>query len=891
MARTELESGFEVTRTTEMGRTATYRVEPLYAGGQKLTNTAPCGCQSEVLSESDGSQTFTGPDGTVIAIQLGPDPRFGMQSPILDSMEVLTPDGLNFSMNFERSVTLADENDILSLQTLTDTTQMNGRNIIREYDASTRTFTTTSPQGRMRVDTYNDIGRLVESIVTGLEPTQIAYDTNGRPIAIVQGADAAARELSVAYNANGFISSITDPMSRSVGFEYDAAGRITRKTLADGQEILFEHDAKGNIISITPPDRSAHNFVYTSVNRLGEYTPPELGATPVATSYVYNLDRQLTQMQRPDGATLNVAYDSAGRVSTRTFPRGTVGYTYDVSSGKLSAIDAPGGEKLSLAYDGSLLTERVWSGTITGSIEQTYDDNFHIVSRSVNGAQSVAFTYDQDGLITQAGGLSVTHDSGNGFITGTTLGSAADSRSYNGFGERLNYTASYGGSTRFAAQYTRDKLGRITENTETVEGSTNTYNYTYDSVGRLTEVEENAITVEAYTYDANGNRLTADGVSATYDNQDRLTQFGTTIYTYTNNGELKTKTAGTETTTYTYDVPGNLTRVILPDGTQIDYIIDGVNHRIGKKINGSLVQGFLYKDQLNPIAELNGSGAVISRFVYASKPNVPDYMIVGGNTYRIISDHLGSPRLVIDIATGTTAQRLDYDAFGNVITDTNPGFQPFGFAGGIYDPVTGLTRFGHRDYDAETGRWTAKDPLRFFAGDTNLYGYVLNDPVNFVDPKGLEEQAQSTGLLDSVIQWARDHAPDAAFRLAESIDDGQLGASIGRRIQGIMGWADNIAGIALGSGQDLWRELTSIPDDVTQLAVHGAGVFACGANLAGEVLGMLPAPILSSLGRQAGQNLSEGIPATIDLYNEAAHAPDMESPGVGQDATSDVLGW
>jgi RHS repeat-associated protein len=83
----------------------------------------------------------------------------------------------------------------------------------------------------------------------------------------------------------------------------------------------------------------------------------------------------------------------------------------------------------------------------------------------------------------------------------------------------------------------------------------------------------------------------------------------------------------------------------------------------------------------------------------------------GGVTYRIVSDHLGSPRLVINTTDGTVAQRMDYDEFGNVILDTNPGFQPFGFAGGLYDQHTGLTRFGARDYDAVTGRWTEKDPI------------------------------------------------------------------------------------------------------------------------------------------------------------------------------------
>jgi len=48
-------------------------------------------------------------------------------------------------------------------------------------------------------------------------------------------------------------------------------------------------------------------------------------------------------------------------------------------------------------------------------------------------------------------------------------------------------------------------------------------------------------------------------------------------------------------------------------------------------------------------------------------------------------------------------------------------------------------RFGYRDYDPETGRWTAKDPIGFAGGDTDLYGYCLNDPVNAVDPSGLFE--------------------------------------------------------------------------------------------------------------------------------------------------------
>ena len=813
LTRTELTNGYEVTRTTEMGRVATYRVESTYPGWQNVTNTTPCGCQSEVLIEPDGSQTFNRPDGIVVTTQLGPDPRFGMQAPIFASMDVSTPDGLTLSIGSERTATLVDENDLFSLQTLTDTTNINGRTLTRVFDVANRTLTKTTPEGRTRVETFNEQQQPIESTVGSLEPVQISYNTDGQIASIVQETGAETRELSITYNSNGFISSITDPMLRSIDFEYDAVGRVTSQTITGGPEILFDYDAKGNLTAITPPGRPAHNFVYTSVDRPLEYAPPELGITPVDTTYVHNLDRQLTQIQRPDGETLDIDYDSAGRLSSRTLPRGTVGYTYDGTSGLLSEIVAPGGETLSFDYDGSLFTEWVWNGTVSGSVEQTYDNNFHIVSRSVNDANTIAYTYDQDGLMTQAGSLNITRDSVNGYISGTTLGSATDSQSYNGFGERINYTASYSGSPRFSTQYTRDKLGRITEKSEIVEGTANTYNYTYDTVGRLTEVQKDSIVIEAYAYDDNGNRLTADGINATYDSQDRLTQFGATAYTYTNNGELNTKTIGTDTTTYAYDVLGNLMQVILPDGTQIDYIIDGVNHRIGKKINGSLIQGFLYKDQLNPVAELDGSGSVVSRFIYASKTHVPDYMIKGGSTFRIISDHLGSPRLVIDIATGTTVQRIDYDSFGNVVNDTSPGFQPFAFAGGLNDSDTKLLRFGVRDYDVSTGRWTAKDPILFNGRSTNLYGYVTNEPVNYIDPIGMVTIAPNPGL-----------GPTGASSGVEAIAGLIAGEIFDTGIQvleelGVL-QEDSVPNIGTGLAEPIvegWAELLSVGDDIRQV--------------------------------------------------------------------------
>ena len=106
-------------------------------------------------------------------------------------------------------------------------------------------------------------------------------------------------------------------------------------------------------------------------------------------------------------------------------------------------------------------------------------------------------------------------------------------------------------------------------------------------------------------------------------------------------------------------------------------------------------------------------------------------------TYRYVTDVRGSVLAVVDADSGAVAQELVYDPYGRVLSDTNVGFQPFAFASGLYDAETGLVRFGARDYDAEVGRWTAKDPIGFGGGDTVLYAYVGGDPVGGVDPTGL----------------------------------------------------------------------------------------------------------------------------------------------------------
>jgi RHS repeat-associated protein len=758
LERTDYADGYTVDKTSALGRLTTYDVTSLSDGNRQRLVTDPAGLTTETLTETNGSTTVTSPDGSVTTIQQGPDPRFGMQSPISKSLSVVTPGGLSYTHTANRNVTLEFNNEPLSLLTMTDTVNTNGRTSTGVYNATNRIYTLTTPEGRQSTTLLDALGRVIQYQIAGLEPINYSYDTRGRLDGILTGTVPDDRIYTFTYDAEGFLDSITDPLGHTTSYLNDPVGRTTRQTLPDLREIDYGYDANGNVTSITPPGRPAHAFDYNAVNLTSFYDPPDIGITPDTTTYSYSLDKEMIQILRPDADTIGFTYNTAGQLTAMNIPGGAYTYTYDPATGQLTTINDPDGGTLSYTYDGSLLIDETWSGNVTGTVTRSYNNNFWVTSLSVNGS-AIAYSYDNDGLLTGAGSLMLSRNAQNGLLTGITLGNVTTSLSHNGFAEVTGESASYSSTPIYDSSFVYDKLGRITQKTETVDSVTTTHTYGYDLAGRLETVSENSTVVSTYAYDDNGNRLsltTSGGtISGTYDDQDRLTGYGNATYTYTANGELETKAVGADTTVYDYDELGNLISVTLPDGTFIEYIIDGLNRRVAKLVNGIFIEGFLYESELYPAAKIDDTGNVIERYVYADKGNVPAYMIKGGITYRIISDHLGSSKIVVDANTGAIVQRMDYDEFGNVILDTTPGFQPFGFAGGLYDHLTGLVRFGVRDYDPETGRWTAKDPIRFKGGDTNLYGYVINDPINWIDPWGLQKEAtlplvSDLPLLDGV---------------------------------------------------------------------------------------------------------------------------------------------
>jgi RHS repeat-associated protein len=776
-ARTGLESNYAVIRETAEGRTTSYAVATQAIGSKQRVNTFPSELETTTLTGTDGTRTSTFADTTRVDRLDTADPRFGMQAPV-KSRSLLRPSKILSTLTQSRSAALEDELDPLSVISATTTFTLNGEEYTREFTAATRTVTDTTPMGRERMTILDAKGRVVSEQVGNLEPTTIVYGTLGRVETITRGSGGSARTYTLTYESTDprqRLESIKDPLDRTVRFTYDDADRVRTQTLPDLQAIAYDYDANGNVTSITPPappgppDPPAHGFEYTDVDLEENYAPPAVtGSGTTNTIFTYNLDRQLELITRPDTDVVDPGYNpTTGRLETLTSPTRTLTYVYDPITGHLTNVNVlgPDGPTLAYGYDGPLLTTTMWGGPVAGSVGRTYDENFlvtAVTATDANGAQTAMFLYDEDGLLSTATGpapagtMIFTRDPvigfGAGLLTHTTLGALEDTRTYTSFGELATYTAGpVGGGTPYlevtydTPAAPRDKFGRIVTKTEAVRGDpSQTTVYGYDARGRLKTVTPESGPVVTYTYDANGNRGTRQlgGViveSGSYDDQDRLLSYGNATYEYTANGELATKTVDEEdTTTYTYDALGNLLAVELPDGAVIGYVVDGQNRRIGKKVDGELVQGFLWEDQLRITAELDAGGNIVSRFVYGTRANVPEYMIRSGGVYRLVTDHLGSPRLVIDVASGEVVQEIEYDEFGRRTVIEGPDdFQPFGFAGGLYDQDTKLVRFGARDYDATTGRWTSKDPIGFAAGDTGFFVYAGNDPVNFQDPTGL----------------------------------------------------------------------------------------------------------------------------------------------------------
>ena len=304
----------------------------------------------------------------------------------------------------------------------------------------------------------------------------------------------------------------------------------------------------------------------------------------------------------------------------------------------------------------------------------------------------------------------------------------------------------------------RDPQGRIAERSICLSGrlggrlgdASETRSYAYDYAGRLARVtDERDNLCESYQYDHQGRRL-ADINPArfrgerryTYLANNRLGQVGSVQYGHDTAGfrnlKVERTPQGDAETRYRYEPSGLLLGVDLPPDRngdrRIDYAYDENGLRTTKRINGRVVEAFRWLDPLRLEEFHDGRQWWLLAYL---EGRTPVGLTNGRDSYFLRCDQLGTP-LALATVDGHVVQTMQYDSFGNPLRGLQgPVRLPIGFAGGLYDADTGLTRFSWRDYDADTGRFTALDPLGKKGGDTDGYGYCVDDPVNRVDVWGL----------------------------------------------------------------------------------------------------------------------------------------------------------
>lgn len=648
-----------------------------------------------------------------------------------------------------------------------------------EYDAAGNAVGLVTPMGRELSAEFDPRGLMMTMTNTEDESLTLEYNEDGNLASASWQNGIHSNSTAIEYTPEGYVQTVQDPGGRLTSLDYDAMGRITKVTLPDGREIAYAYDAGGYLESIVPPGRSAHEFEFDSegMPTVHRYPAVPNGGTNEVV-YEYNLASQISKTTRPDSIEITYDYDDAGKLSSIVTPGGSYTYSYDDSTGLPQTVVSPSGIQKTNTFQANLLTEERWTGAIAGYLGYTLDQAGRLATIDVSGTP-ITYAYDSDSQLATVGDLGIHYDPTSGARTGTSLEVITEEFEYDGAGQLIRHAVSNETDMLYEATYVRDELGYIASIEETIEGVVSAYSYTYDDAGRLSTFAEGASTPTVYAYDSNNNIV---GMGESYDAQDRLTSTPGATYDYNAAGELVQQTEGAQVTGYQYDAFGNLVGVTLPNGDQVAYQLDGENRRVVRTLNGVRTDGWLYAGSLKPVARLDENDALSEIYVYADRGSVPAYIIAGSQRYKVVANHVGSVRLVVDVDDGTIVQRIDYTPWGAVLSDSNPGFQPFGFTGGMLDPGSGLTHLGHREYDANTARWTRKDPAGLLSS-VNHYEYAASNPVNYSDPTGLvTARGLIAGAVDASAQFTTylgAIAEKAGFDKGFQTKLGVVGAGVG----------------------------------------------------------------------------------------------------------------
>lgn len=540
------------------------------------------------------------------------------------------------------------------------------------------------------------------------------------------------------YDDLGNLLAQISPDTGATTFGYDGAGNLTSKTDAKGQAFTYHYDALNRLYLLDAPGSNDdiqydYDTCANGVGRLCAVTVNSGGASPIQTTYSYTGFGEVESHQG-----LSYGYDSAGRLETMIYPSGAVvTYHYD-SAGRINQVDLDqDGTFTTLASNISYKPFGPITGLTYGNgkvLIQGFDTAYRMTSQDIAGVLNVTYpVYDANGNL-----------------------------------RRQIEDAS-------ANDYTYDALNRL----DTAIGNFGSQDFGYDKVGN--RLAEDNVT-QSYIYEPNSNRLDmVNGFDVQLDANGNTTVKGAQAFSYTVHNRLKAvRDGGALLATYTYNGLGQRVRkshpytpsgdangdnLITVDDLQavIDEILgldvatgnpdcngDGlvnvadlvcINNRIasgGVIFTGSKVFAYGLNGQL--VGEYDGAtNAPLQEIIYLG--GRPLAVLRGGNVYYVHADHLGTPRAVMD-DTGAIIWRWESDPFGSGLPDGDVDGDGvlftlnLRFPGQYYDQETGLHYNYFRYYDPRLGRYLTSDPLGL-AGGMNTYAYVLNNPLNFIDPLGL----------------------------------------------------------------------------------------------------------------------------------------------------------
>jgi RHS repeat-associated protein len=591
-------------------------------------------------------------------------------------------------------------------------TDNNGQPTTTVFDKLNRAVLTLDPNGHWTQTVYDALSEVVAFYDGDGHPTYTGYDGDGEQT-LTQDANGARTTQS--YNAAGQLTQLTDPDTNTTSFYYDANGNQVARYDALGHASTSTYDADNRLLSQTDRNGRTTQYSYDSDGRLLQKTWLAADGHTVVDTFTYTYDNtgNLVSASNHYGG-YSYSYDDAGRMQTQTDPFGlTLTYSYDGNGNTTQVVDSLGGHLFSTYDADNRLTNRQFA-----------------IPKQV--ALAIGLSYTPDG---QLAGLTRYSDLGSTIVS-------ASAYTYDNAGNltHLQHRNAAGGILADYV-YTYDNANQLLAESDNGTGT----NYGYDLTGQLTVAG-----TQGYSYDANGNR-TMSGYQTGPNNE--LLSDPTWSYSYDAEGNVtaKRKLSTGETWTYGYDNANQLVSAVHKDSNgvvqqQVTLQYDVFGDRVEEDVlttspNQLTVQKFAY-DGSNVWAEFDGSNNLVARHLYLDGANQVFARITAGSTVTWdLTDHLGSVRVLTD-NTGAVLNALDYDAFGNVVHQTNPTpLDLFGYAGYVWDASVGLNYVRARWYDPASGRWISQDLLGLTPGP-NPYDYVRNAPTNATDPSGLISESE-----------------------------------------------------------------------------------------------------------------------------------------------------